>query len=97
MIFSAAIPGQGGTHTINEQWPSYWIDLFRKSGFEPLDCIRQQIWTNSGVEWWYAQNTFAFVRATRVADFPRRSPKAELCPWIWFILVHSSALLFLQR
>ena len=22
------------------------------------------------VDWWYAQNTFAFVRATRVADFP---------------------------
>ena len=32
------------------------------------------------MEWWYAQNTFAFVRSTRLADFPEASPKAELCP-----------------
>jgi len=24
ILFSAAIPGQGGTHHVNEQWASYW-------------------------------------------------------------------------
>ena len=37
VLFSAAVPGQGGTHHINEQWPSYWIALFQEHGFEALD------------------------------------------------------------
>ena len=28
VLFSAAIPGQGGTHHVNEQYPSYWINIF---------------------------------------------------------------------
>src|SRR5205809_4162841 len=28
IFFSAAIPQQGGTGHLNEQWPSYWQDLF---------------------------------------------------------------------
>ena len=28
VLFSAAIPGQGGTDHINEQWQDYWRDLF---------------------------------------------------------------------
>ena len=62
VVFSAAVPGQGGTHHINEQWPSYWIAFFREKGFEALDCLRPQIWKNENVASWYAQN--------RLADFP---------------------------
>jgi SAM-dependent methyltransferase len=32
VLFSAAIPGQGGTRHINEQWQSYWADLFAVEG-----------------------------------------------------------------
>src|SRR5262245_16248653 len=28
VLFSAAIPGQGGSRHINEQWPSYWRSRF---------------------------------------------------------------------
>ena len=71
VIFSAAVPGQGGTHHVNEQWPSYWIPRFEALGFVPLDCLRHQLWRNDRVAWWYVQNVFAFVRESRREDFPR--------------------------
>ncbi|QDI82177.1 class I SAM-dependent methyltransferase [Methylorubrum populi] len=61
VFFSSAIPGQGGTHHINEQWQSYWVQLFSSRGFRPLDIIRSRFW-DAEVEWWYAQNTFLFAR-----------------------------------
>lgn len=69
VAFSAAVPGQGGTHHVNEQWPSYWIPHFRAAGFVPLDCLRWQIWDDPRVAWWYVQNLFAFVKETRLAEF----------------------------
>lgn len=69
VVFSAAVPGQGGTHHVNEQWPSYWIPLFEKNGFAALDCFRWQIWNEPSVAWWYVQNLFAFVRLSRLDEF----------------------------
>ncbi len=69
VIFSAAVPGQGGTHHVNEQWPSYWIPHFAQQDFVPLDCIRWQIWNEGSVAWWYVQNLFAYVKRSRLADF----------------------------
>ena len=70
IVFSAAVPGQGGTHHVNEQWPSYWIQKFEANGFRPLDCVRHQIWANNRVAWWYIQNLFIYIRNTRMGDFP---------------------------
>lgn len=70
VVFSAAIPGQGGTHHINEQWPSYWIAHFAANGFDAHDCVRAVIWQNEKVAWWYVQNLFVFLKRDRVADFP---------------------------
>src|SRR5438874_4807793 len=28
VLFSAAVPQQGGTDHVNEQWPDYWAELF---------------------------------------------------------------------
>ena len=36
VLFSAAIPGQGGTHHINEQWQSYWVKKFNEIGINNL-------------------------------------------------------------
>ncbi len=80
VVFSAAVPGQGGTHHVNEQWPSYWIPLFRKQGFVPLDCLRWQLWEDPRVAWWYVQNAFAFVRESRLADFPAATAAARTWP-----------------
>jgi SAM-dependent methyltransferase len=56
VLFSAAIPGQGGSHHHNERWPSYWIDLFGSVGYEVIDAIRGRIWNDARVEWRYRQN-----------------------------------------
>src|SRR5579871_2089663 len=46
LLFSAAIPFQGGTNHINEQWPEYWAALFAERGFEPFDCVRPVVWND---------------------------------------------------
>lgn len=62
ILFSAAVPGQGGQHHVNEQWPEYWQEKFGKHGFYFHDVIRPRIWNNRGVDWWYRQNIFLVTR-----------------------------------
>lgn len=62
VLFSAAIPMQGGHNHINEQWQSYWADKFFSRGYVAIDCIRPVVWKRDSVEWWYAQNMLLFVR-----------------------------------
>jgi SAM-dependent methyltransferase len=61
VLFSAAIPFQGGEHHVNEQWPSYWVNLFTERGYAAIDAFRQPLWMNKEVAWWYAQNMLLFV------------------------------------
>lgn len=56
ILFSAAIPYQGGVGHINEQWPSYWLEKFATHSFYPETDIRTEFWDNSNVEVWYRQN-----------------------------------------
>ena len=58
IIFSAAIPYQGGQNHLNEQWPDYWMKKFKRHGYTFQDTIRCKIWDNPKVEWWYKQNIF---------------------------------------
>lgn len=67
LVFSAAVPGQGGQHHINEQWPSWWAQLFEKQGYQFYDIFRPQIWNNQLVDWWYRQNMFLVTKPS-VAD-----------------------------
>lgn len=62
VLFSAAIPLQGGHNHINEQWQSYWADKFFARGYVAIDCIRPVVWNTDSVEWWYAQNMLLFVK-----------------------------------
>jgi SAM-dependent methyltransferase len=66
VIFSAAIPGQGGTHHINEQWPEYWVELFEAQGFRCLDPIRRELWSDSRVQVCYRQNMLVFAHRDHV-------------------------------
>ncbi len=70
VLFSAAIPGQGGTHHVNEQWPDYWERLFRDKRYTAIDCIRPRIWESDAVDWYYAQNTLVFVSQSSLKDYP---------------------------
>ncbi len=71
VLFSAAIPEQGGTNHVNERWPSWWIPRFAAHGFEPFDVVRPAIWNDDDVEYWYRQNTILFANADGVAANPR--------------------------
>lgn len=62
VLFSAAIPGQGGRNHINEQWPDYWAALFAENQFVCFDVIRQRVWDRQQCEFWYAQNCLLFAR-----------------------------------
>lgn len=64
ILFSAAIPGQGGQNHLNEQWPSYWAHKFSKHGYVFLDLIRPLIWDNPNVDYWYKQNIFLVVKSS---------------------------------
>jgi SAM-dependent methyltransferase len=64
LLFSAAIPGQGGTRHVNEQWASYWARLFAERGYLPYDVLRTEIWSNTAIEVWYRQNAIVFATET---------------------------------
>ena len=68
VLFSAAIPGQGGTHHINLQWPWYWRSMFRSKGYSCVDAIRPQVWCDTRVDWVYRQNIYLFVEDTVLAS-----------------------------
>jgi SAM-dependent methyltransferase len=65
VAFSAAVPGQGGQGHVNERWPSYWAKLFAKHGYEPHDFVRDRIWWDQRVEWWYRQNLILFAKPSK--------------------------------
>ena len=70
VLFSAAIPYQGGVCHINEREPGYWAELFRQCGYECFDCLRPRIWSEESVLWWYRQNLLVFVHKDKVSSLP---------------------------
>jgi SAM-dependent methyltransferase len=70
VLFSAAIPFQGGVNHVNEQWPEYWVKLFAGRGYTVIDCIRRRIWDNEHVAYYYAQNMLIFCRRDVLQNNP---------------------------
>ena len=62
ILFSAALPKQTGDHHINEQYPEYWNKKFRKERFKCFDILRQGIWNDDDISWWYRQNIMIYAR-----------------------------------
>ena len=52
VLFSAAIPGQGGVHHVNEKPPIFWHELFNKHNYKCYD-FRKEIWNNKDIQPWY--------------------------------------------
>lgn len=67
VLFSAAIPYQGGTNHINEQWQNYWYDLFREDGYLGID-IRSLMWNNAKIKPWYKQNIILYVKENKKSE-----------------------------
>lgn len=92
ILFSAAVPGQGGEHHVNERPLSYWRDLFGDQGYRCFDCIRSAILTERTVRPWYRYNSLLYVNQNAVADLPSHvratevplnAPIVDLAPLSW--------------
>lgn len=73
VLFSAAVPLQGGTGHVNEQPQSWWAAKFATRGMRPLDAVRPRIWNDDCVAWWYRQNMLLYVHADHIAASPALS------------------------
>jgi SAM-dependent methyltransferase len=71
ILFSAAIPFQGGVHHVNEQWQEHWVKLFKDRGYIALDIFRKKLWNNKEISPWYAQNILLFINE----DFTKENKK----------------------
>lgn len=87
VVFSAAIPGQGGTGHINEQWPDYWVEKFENNGFTVSGAFRWSIWGNPEVENWYQQNLLVAAQQPELYpslfEHPVAEPFAVVNPVLW--------------
>jgi len=79
VLFSAAIPGQGGLNHVNEQWPAYWSALFEAQGFQPVDTLRWRIWDDDQVTWWYKQNLLLFAANEALTANPALAQARDAC------------------
>lgn len=73
VLFSGAIPRQGGDRHINEQWQGYWANLFAQHGYAAVDCVRPVVWSDPRVDYWYAQNVLLYV----AEDLLRSNPALQ--------------------
>lgn len=61
VLFSAAIPGQGGVGHLNEQWGTWWASLFAEHGYVGSCDPRWKHWGDQRIENWYRQNLILFA------------------------------------
>lgn len=87
VIWSAAIPGQGGHHHVNEQWPEYWTSRFQTRGMAYSPVPRAWIWDDPRVEPWYKQNLIIFSREPdrhpAVFGSAHMAPLTIVHPMLW--------------
>jgi SAM-dependent methyltransferase len=89
VLFSAAIPHQGGYLHINEQYQSHWIQRFADLGYDAFDLIRPRIWRNEHCDWWYQQNLLVF--ANKVGQARHNLTRAEFIPDLVHPLLYERA------
>jgi Fe-S cluster biosynthesis and repair protein YggX len=105
VLFSAAIPYQGGTNHINEQWPEYLNTLFNERGFIAVDFLRKKIWNEADVYFFYKENMILYVKKEQLkrikaleTDFCIDNPPLSLMHhYLWSKLVGNRVLLFLRE
>jgi SAM-dependent methyltransferase len=97
VLFSAAIPGQGGAGHLNEQWPRYWAEHFHSRGYLAIDHFRLATWNDTKVAWWYRQNLLLFCDAALCAAEPRLRGLAAGDPAAILPLVHPECFASARR
>ncbi len=96
VLFSAAIPCQGGTDHINLQAQSVWIERFATNGYLPFDLIRPRVWDETSVESWYRQNVLVFGNQNSASLIARAGELESAVPRI-FDVVHPELVAFWER
>lgn len=76
ILFSAAVPGQGGTLHVNEQSYGFWRDRFADRGYRLFDFVRPNLAGCRQVEPWYRYNSLFFARG---GALERLSAEAGAC------------------
>ena len=63
VLFSAAVPHQGGEHHVNEQPPQYWREKFEARGYDAFDFVRPALAGRGEVMPWYRFNSYLYANA----------------------------------
>lgn len=88
ILFSAAVPKQGGVGHINEQPHSYWIEKFKKKDYILYDIVRPKIWSKRKIPYWYRNNVLVFVR--------KNSIKVKKTNFISKLIFYTFGLLYIK-
>jgi hypothetical protein len=83
VVFSAAVPGQGGYGHVNEQWPAYWFTPFESAGYALLDPLRDRMWDDPVGPAYLARTSSlpcAARRSTCFQAWPPSTPGARRAP-----------------
>jgi len=92
ILFSAAIPGQGGEHHVNEQPWEYWRVKFATRQYELFDYLRPRVRDNGDIYFCYRLNSFLFAHRSIIETLPAAVRAAhvpadirlrdEVSPWL---------------
>lgn len=90
ILFSAAVPGQGGEFHVNEQPLAYWKKHFEDLGYSCFDPVRPLVARDPKVEPWYRYNTLLYARGEGIERLPKavlecrvEGEPSEFAPWTW--------------
>ncbi|WP_323777733.1 class I SAM-dependent methyltransferase [Leisingera sp.] len=78
VLFSAAVPGQGGEYHVNEKPLSFWQELFAARGFAAFDFARPHLKDMDGIEPWYRYNTVLYANEAGRHGLPEAVLDAEI-------------------
>lgn len=67
VLFSAAVPHQGGEHHVNEQPPEYWRAKFAAHDYTAFDWLRPKIAGEGAIMPWYRFNSILYANAAGIS------------------------------
>jgi SAM-dependent methyltransferase len=80
IVFSAAVPGQGGEHHVNERDYAYWRGMFAARGYQMYDAIRPLLRNEADIEPWYRYNAFVYANPAGAERLSAQARKCLLSP-----------------
>lgn len=95
VLFSGAVPYQGGLGHVNEHWVEYWHGFFRRRNFHCIDAFRDRFWHDGSIPYYYRQNLLLYVAESQLAHFEAqgwracRSPKTLIHPDLYLKHIHA--------